>query len=187
MGSTLYGIFVTMPRLSWRAGLLVALLVGAPVPTGAARADAQPQCSNEVRGHNAELGRTILEDVLGEGRVAEHEHLYHPDFVAHSTRTGGSDATRAEDREATVGWRAAAPNLRVTVERVAADCGFVAVHFRAEGANTGAAMGLPGNGAAFDVQGITMFAVRDGLIAEEWTVFDQFGLLSQLEMLPSPE
>ena len=61
------------------------------------------------------------------------------------------------------------------------------MHFRAEGVNTGAAMGLPGNGAAFDVQGITMFAVRDGLIAEEWTVFDQFGLLGQLDMLPPPE
>lgn len=157
--------------------------LGGPASQAEARAIGTPRCSAVTVRQNAALGRTILEEVLGQGRIEENEALYHREFVAHSTRVGGRNATRSEDREATLGWRAAAPDLRMTVSRVVADCSLVAVHFRAVGTNTHAAMGLPGTGRAFDVQGVTIFAIRDGQVAEEWTVFDQFAMASQLGML----
>ena len=137
-------------------------------------------CSLETRRHNAALGVTVFEQVLGQGRIAENEHIYHPEFVAHA---GDRDVGRSEDRAATEGWRAAIPDLRVTVVRLAADCDLVAVHFEASGTNTGEGGGLPATGRHARSQGITIFGVRDGKVAEEWTVFDQYGMLRQLGLL----
>ena len=115
---------------------------------------------------NREIGRTILEDVLGRGRIAENEHLYAPNFVAHA---GPRDATRAEDRAATQGWRQAFPDLEVRVLRMAAEGDLVAVQFTARGTNSGSGNGLPATGVSVEAGGITIFRVVDGQIVEEWT------------------
>ena len=120
--------------------------------------------SNEAR--NREIGRTMLEDVLGRGRIAENEHLYAPTFVAHA---GTRNATRAEDRAATEGWRQAFPDLEVRVLRIAAENDLVAVHFTARGTNSGSGNGLPATGVSVEAGGITIFRVVDGQIVEEWT------------------
>lgn len=126
-------------------------------------ATVQPM-TNEVR--NREIGRTILEDVLGRGHIAENEHLYARAFVAHA---GTRDATRAEDRAATEGWRQAFPDLEVRVLRMAAENDLVAVHFTARGTNTGSGNGLPATGVSVEAGGITIFRVVGGQIVEEWT------------------
>lgn len=137
-------------------------------------------CSAAARNHNAELGRIVLEEVLGRGRIAENERIYHPQFVAHGAIR---DTGRAEDRAATEGWRRAAPDLQVSALRLAADCELVAVHWEATGTNTGEGNGLPATGRSIRAQGITFFGIRDGQIAEEWTVFDNYGMLRQLGLL----
>ncbi|MFZ5747151.1 MAG: ester cyclase [Pseudomonadota bacterium] len=137
-------------------------------------------CPTAQLDHNEALARAVLEDVLGRGLIDENENIYHRDFVAHAA---GRDVGRAEDRAAAEGWRKAAPDLRVTVLRVAAACDSVVAHFEASGVNTGEGNGLPATGRTFRVQGMTFFNVRDGQIAEEWTVFDQDGLLAQLGLL----
>lgn len=171
-------------RLAWIGGAL-AIALGLCLNIHVACAEASPQvvprCSLEVRRHNAELARTVLEDVLGRGLIAENEHIYHPEFVAHSN---AGDVGRAEDRAATEGWRSAVPDLQIHVLRTSADCALVAVHFRGAGTNTGEGNGLPATGRTVVVEGVTFFGIRDGLIAEEWTVFDQYGMLRQLNLLP---
>ena len=113
-----------------------------------------------------EIGRTILEDVLGRGRITENEHLYAPTFVAHA---GARDATRAEDRAATEGWRQAFPDLKVRVLRMAAEGDLVAVQFTARGTNSGSGNGLPATGVSVEAGGMTIFRIVDGQIVEELT------------------
>jgi len=115
---------------------------------------------------NREIGRTILEDVLGRGRIAENEHLYAPTFVAHA---GTRNASRAEDRAATEGWRQAFPDLEVRVLRMVAENDLVAVHFTARGTNSGSGNGLPATGVSVEAGGMTIFRLVDGQIVEEWS------------------
>jgi len=115
---------------------------------------------------NREIGRTVLEDVLGRGRIAENEHLYAPTFVAHA---GARNATRAEDRAATEGWRQAFPDLEVRVLRMVAENDLVAVHFTARGTNSGSGNGLPATGVSVEAGGMTIFRLVDGQIVEEWS------------------
>ncbi len=125
--------------------------------------------------------RTVFEEVLSQGRIEENEHLYHADFVAHGV---SRDAGRAEDREASRGWRQAVPDLRMEVLRMVADCDLVAVHWSGSGTNSGTGNGLPATGRYLEnLWGVTFFGFRDGKIAEEWTVFDQYSMLRQLGLL----
>lgn len=146
----------------------------------AALADCPPEQLDRQRA----AARAVFEEVLSQGRIDENEHLYHPDFVA---RGVSRDASRAEDREAARGWRQAVPDLRMQVLRLVADCDLVAVHWSGSGTNSGSGNGLPATGKTLqNLWGATFFAFRDGRIAEEWTVFDQFTMLSQLGLLSPP-
>ena len=46
-------------------------------------------------------------------------------------------------------------------------------------------MGLGGSGRKFDIKGVCLFEIRDGLIAFERRVYDFTGLLIQLGILKS--
>jgi steroid delta-isomerase-like uncharacterized protein len=158
----------------------LATLLLATAPESRAETS-RPTCDAPALAHNERLGRTVLEEVLGKGRIAENEHIYHRDFVAHG---GERDYSRGEDRAATEGWHKAVPDIQVSALRIVADCRRVVVHFEARGTNTGEGNGLPATGRAVRMQGITIFGIRDGQIAEEWTIVDQYGMLKQLGLLP---
>ena len=69
------------------------------------------------------------------------------------------------------------------VEHTAASDDLVAVHWRATGTNTVAAAGLPGKGAAANVQGMTFFRFDGGRIVEEWSLIDMAALTRQMEQV----
>ena len=57
--------------------------------------------------------------------------------------------------------------------------------FAARATHVGEFMGLPGTGRRFQIHGCLLYALRDGLIAEERRVYDFTGLLIQLGVLRS--
>jgi predicted ester cyclase len=56
----------------------------------------------------------------------------------------------------------------------------VAIRWTLDGTHTGFGLHLPPTGAPVHVLGITHWHLVDGIIAEEWTVFDELALLTQL-------
>lgn len=135
------------------------------------------QCDAGQIDRYAATARIVFEDILSRGRFDENESIYHRDFVVHSA---SGPVGRKEDREAGQALRAMAPDLRMTVQQLVADCGTVAVLWEATGTNSGGGMGLPANGATVKARGTTFFRMQDGKIVEEWTVFDQLTMLKQL-------
>lgn len=114
---------------------------------------------------------------MGKGDFSGLERVYAPGFVVHS---GGRKYTLEEDNASGMALRAAAPDVKVSVERLAGEMDLVAVHWRATGTNTVASAGMPGNGKPFDVEGMTFFRFENGLIVEEWSVTDWMRLMKQL-------
>jgi steroid delta-isomerase-like uncharacterized protein len=137
-------------------------------------------CAPSQITHNEALVRIVFDEILSKGRIDENEYIYAPDFVAHGE---GKDSGRAEDRAATRGWRTAAPDVKMTVLRMVADCEMVSAHWEGTGTNTGTGNGLPATGRKIRAQGVTFFKFRNGKIAEEWSVFDQYTMLRQLDLL----
>ena len=114
---------------------------------------------------------------MGQGDFSGLDRIYAPGFVVHS---GGKQFTLEQDNESGKALRAAAPDAKVTVERMAGEGDLVAVHWRSTGTNTVASAGMPGNGKPFDVEGMTFFRFEDGRIIEEWSVTDWMTLMRQL-------
>ena len=114
---------------------------------------------------------------MGKGDFSGLDRVYGPDFVVHSA---GRKFSLEEDNESGRALRAAAPDMKVSVERMAGDDDLVAVHWRATGTNSVDSAGMPGNGKPFDVEGMTFFRFDRGRIVEEWSVTDWMTLMKQL-------
>lgn len=127
---------------------------------------------------NTQTAKRVLLEKMGEGRFDKLDEIYGAGFVAHGP---SRDFTLEEDNESGKAWRAAFPDLKVTVARTVANGDLVAVHWKAAGTNTVAAEGMPGKGASAAVEGMTFFRFSQGRIVEEWSLIDMATLMKQLQ------
>lgn len=139
--------------------------------------------ADAVEEENKRTVSLIFTEIFVKWRIAENEHIYSPDYVGHA---GDQDYTRAQDRAAVEGWKSFSPEGKMTIDQIIADGDRVAVLWTGEGINTGEGNGLPATGRPFRVTAMTLFRLKDGRIVEEWNVFDNYSLLSQLGLLPKP-
>ena len=77
------------------------------------------------------------------------------------------------------------PDWQYTGQQLLIDGDRVAEQFLVRATHGGEFMGLPGSGRQFDIQGVCLFEMRDGLIALERRIYDFTGLLIQLGILRS--
>ena len=128
---------------------------------------------------NRALASRILLERMGQGRFDIDGEIYGPGFVAHGF---GRDFTLAEDQVSGRSLRAAFPDLAVRVDRVIGEGDLVAVHWSATGTNSVAVGPYPGNGRRVSLDGMSFFRVADGRIVEEWSTYDNLGVMRQLGM-----
>jgi len=130
---------------------------------------------------NKAIVRRVFTDILSQGKFEVAAEIYAKDFVNHeTTKDLGLDESEAVDR----GWRAAFPDLELTLEREIAEGDFVTVLWTGRGTNTGSGNGLDATGKKAEGRGISIFRVVNGRIKEEWTETSQLLILRQLGLFP---
>jgi predicted ester cyclase len=154
--------------------LSAMILLTAAVATSPSGA-AQPTCSNP------QTASRVLLEKMGKGRFEISDEIYAAEFVAHGF---GRDYSLSEDNASGKQIRAAFPNLKVSVLRTAGDGNLVAVHWRSEGTNTVKAGTFPGTGKRVVVEGMTFFRFVGCRIVEEWSTYDNLGIMQQLGLIP---
>jgi predicted ester cyclase len=133
---------------------------------------------------NKAIVRKVFTDILSQGKFEESAELYAKDYVNHqATKDIGLDESEASDR----GWRAAFPDLEMTVEKEIAEGELVTVMWRGRGTNTGNGNGLNATGKKADGRGISIFHVVHGKIEEEWTEYSALLILRQLGLFPGQQ
>lgn len=138
------------------------------------------QAGAETPEERKAVARRVFEEIFNQGKFEIADEIYAKDFVNHGlTRNIGL----AEDQAAARGWRAAAPDLKMTIEKLLADGDLVVVLWSAEGTNTGTGNGLPATGKKVRVRGITIWRISDGKIREEWSAFDETRIMLELGLL----
>ncbi len=126
------------------------------------------------------VARRVFEEIFNQGKFDVADEIYAKDFVNHGmTRNAGL----AEDQAAARGWKAAAPDLEMTIDKMLVDGEYVVVLWFGEGTNTGTGNGLPATGKKIRARGITIWRIADGKIREEWSQFDEARILLQLGLL----
>lgn len=154
--------------------LTFALLVGTCFVMLCTDARAGPE-------HNVQVAKRVFLENLAMGRFERLDEIYGPGFVAHAV---SRDYSLEQNNDASRSWRAAMPDLKVSVLRTVADRDQVAVHWHITGTNSVAAGGMPGNGDRIGIEGMTIYRFVSGHIVEEWSVIDIATLRNQVERPP---
>jgi steroid delta-isomerase-like uncharacterized protein len=80
---------------------------------------------------------------------------------------------------------AAFPDSRVVIDDVIAEGDKVAVRHRLQGTHQAEFQGIPATGRQVEVNGIVIFRIANGKIAEAWLNADIMGMMQQLGVVPA--
>lgn len=134
---------------------------------------------------NKECFRRFLAEAANEGNLDVIDELCDPDVAYYLV--GSAEPMRGFDgvKGVVSGFRAAFPDLHVTIEEVIAEGDTVAARVTARGTNTGELMGAAPSGkrAEWAVNHYSHF--KNGRMVEDRVNFDQLGFLQQLGMMPA--
>ena len=127
---------------------------------------------------NKRVVRRVFDEVVNQGRFDVIPEIYSPTVVDHDPLPGTADGLEGI-RESIGGLREAFPDLAVTIEDISAHGDYVVVHNTWSGTQTGRLLGLPATGRRVSFDGIVLWRLEDGLIAERWGMVDTAGMLRQ--------
>ena len=123
--------------------------------------------------------RTIVERAVTGGELDALDQVYSPELLWHGP--GGREIRGVNGmKEMIAGYRAAFPDLEMTVEREVAEGNTLAVEWRCVGTHTGPLGDIPPTGRRIDIRGHVMARFERGKIVEEFEVFDELYMLQQI-------
>ncbi len=132
---------------------------------------------------NKAIVRRLFEEVM-KGNLAIADELIVTDYAQHSVF--GVPQGREGFKQFFMGFAAAAPDARYTIEDMIGEGDRVVSRFTLTGTQTGEMQGIPPTGKQFNVTGIDIFRVVDSKIVEHWDAVDQLSMLQQLGVIPPP-
>lgn len=136
---------------------------------------------------NVDLVREFHRAVLTDKDLGAAEELLTPGYVEHNPALPGGELA---GRDAMVDFWAdlfeAFPDLAITEEDILVEGDTVVTRHTGRATHEGAFMDLEPTGNEFVVDGIDVYAVEDGRIAEAWVNIDMLGMLQQLGAMAAP-
>ena len=127
---------------------------------------------------NAAVVRRFYGDFSSRGEVAVADAIVAPDMTLHEP---GRELRGPEPLKARVAqFRAAFPDLTITIDDLVAADDRVVVRITLRGTHRGTFAGIAPTGRALAAEGISIFRLADGQIVEGWASFDQLGFMQQL-------
>jgi predicted ester cyclase len=128
---------------------------------------------------NKALIRRIIDEVINTGNYEVVDDLFAPDYVNHNPLPGvRTDREGVKQSFRTL--RAAFPDLRAINDDLVAEGDRVVALRGFEGTHEGPFMEAAPTGKHIILDGITVFRVVNGRVAERWGVLDMLGVMRQL-------
>jgi predicted ester cyclase len=132
------------------------------------------------------LARECIEELFDRGRTNFLQDVSELSYVGHDpvrSKTVSLDDARAIAES----FRAGFPDLRCAVNDVVTEGSRVVCRWRMTGTHRGPFLGFAPSGRKVAFDGISEMRFHEQRLAEQWTLYDCLGLLSQLGVLPSLE
>ena len=135
---------------------------------------------------NRLIGRRVLLELWGAGKLDVADELYAPRYVDHVGR--GPEASRVAGpdgiKQAVTLFRTAFPDLAYTVEEEMAERDLVWTRFSAKGTHKGPFLGAAPTGKTVSYTGMDLNRIEDGRIVESWVNYDALAILQQIGLVP---
>jgi steroid delta-isomerase-like uncharacterized protein len=135
---------------------------------------------------NKVVARRFGEEVWGRGDMQAAEEVLAEDFIEHNPVPGQAPGGEGHEQVLKV-WRAAFPDLTITVDDLLADGDRVGLRWTAHATHRGELMGMPATGRRVTLTGIDILRIVDGRIVERWSEFNHAEMLQQLGALPATQ
>jgi len=132
-----------------------------------------------------DLVRRWHQDLFVAGNLEAASEIVAPDFVAHIT---GREFHGVEGaKQAATLMRTAFPDMRIQHLDVIGFEDRVAIRWAGDGTHRGDYAGVPPTGKRIHIEGVDMFHVERGKIAEVWVAYDNLGVLQAMGAIPVGE
>ncbi len=135
--------------------------------------------------HQKEIVRRFIEEPWDKG-VDVLDELLSPDYVGYdpSMPEPLRGVQAAKDFFQT--YKAAYPDAGVAVDEILGEGDRVAVRWTARGTHEDDLMGMAPAGKQVTISGMSFFHLSEHKIVEEWSNWDTFGMLVQLDVVEAP-
>lgn len=135
---------------------------------------------------NKTLYRRFITEAFNHGNLDHLDEILSPTYAYRDSPPGtppGPDAIR----QVVPMFRAAFPDLEITIDAQVAEGDLVASRTTMRGTHKNALFGINPTGRKVAVPGLTMVRVENGRIAESWVKNDTAALMAQLGAGPSSQ
>ena len=136
---------------------------------------------------NKAVSRRFLMEIFSQGKLAVADEIVALDHV-----DGGPGALPGlppgpeGSKQLVMVYRNAFPDVQFTIDEQIAEGDKVVTRWTAHGTHKGELAGIPPTGKSATVTGMGVDRIVNGKIVESWGLFDQFGMLQQLGVIPTP-
>ena len=135
---------------------------------------------------NKVIARRFLKEVFGQGKLAVADEIVAPDHVDYGPGTlPGMPPGPEGSKMLVTGYRNAFPDIHFTIDEQIAEGDKVVTRWTGHGTHKGELAGIPETGKSATVTGIGVDRIVNGKIVESWGIFDQFGMMQQLGVIPA--
>jgi steroid delta-isomerase-like uncharacterized protein len=133
---------------------------------------------------NKAIIRRLIEELWNKGNLSLADELFAPNYEHHDASTlDFGRGPESEKKRATL-YRAAFPDLRLTIEEIIAEGEIVMTRWSCRGTHKGDLSGIAPTGKQFNISGVTIARLANGKLAEGWVNWDALGLMQQLGIVP---
>jgi predicted ester cyclase len=122
-------------------------------------------------------------EAINTGNLALLDKFVAPGYIEHAEGFQGVEPFKQQISA----FRAAFPDLHVTVDDLLADGDRFASRTTITGTHTGDLMGIPATGKRISIGAVDIGRVEDGQAQERWGGLDMYALLTQLGVIPAAQ
>ena len=133
------------------------------------------------------IARYFLGEAFSTGHLAPAEEWVAPNWVNHDPSTPELPAGPEGFKQLISAYRAAFPDLQMTVDELIVEGDKVVGRWTASGTNTGSLMTMPPTGKQATISGMSVLTFAGDQVIEQRTVWDTLGMLQQLGVVPAPK
>ena len=129
---------------------------------------------------NKSLIRRFCEEVWNHGRLDVVMEIFAEDYVRHDLRPGNPLPGPEGQKRIAADFRAAFPDLHMTLDLIAAEGDLVVTRWTTAGTHTGQWGSIAPTGKRAVFSGVNIYRIKNGKVVELWNHRDDLGLMQQL-------
>jgi steroid delta-isomerase-like uncharacterized protein len=134
--------------------------------------------------HNKAIVRRLFTELWNNGNLSVADEVFAPNYAHYDPSTPDFGRGPDSEKKRAALYRAAFPDLHLTIEDVIAEGETVMTRWSCRGTHKGDLNGIAPTGKQITISGLTVARVSNGKIVEGYVNWDALGLMQQLGVVP---